>query len=100
MTSVTGMMTRAAVTPKEGHGTHLATSWQGTKKIQVSDCRELLICCSVGSVPECHLPDRRDSDRVYVLMQVIEVPKPTITEDVSHQPVSPTSAVLELSCLW
>ena len=35
MTSVSGMMTKATVTPKEGHGTHLATSWQGKQNIKV-----------------------------------------------------------------
>ena len=31
------MMTKATVTPKEGHGTHLATSWQGKQSIKVWD---------------------------------------------------------------
>ena len=37
MSSLTGMMTKATVTPKEGHGTHLATSWQGKQNIKVRE---------------------------------------------------------------
>ena len=60
MSSVTGMMTRAAVVPKEGHGTHLATSWQGKQKIEVSVASNLCVgppARSVWGSAVRHFPD-------------------------------------------